>query len=87
MEVEGKQEHSSEQVVLSLPLQDKEDGEPKTKQLREGEEESEKHRYCAVCGSLPCSLLQSCWFLQPPDSVQSLHPIPSSSPHGCLVQT
>lgn len=37
-------EFSSEQLVLSLPLQDKEDGEPKTKQLREGEEEGEKHR-------------------------------------------
>lgn len=33
-----------DQVVFSLPLQDKEDGEPKTKQLREGEEEGEKHR-------------------------------------------
>lgn len=29
---------------FSLPLQDKEDGEPNTKQLREGEEEGEKHR-------------------------------------------
>lgn len=35
---------SSEQLVLFLPLQDKEDAEPKTKQFREGEEEGEKHR-------------------------------------------
>lgn len=35
---------SSEQGFLSLALQDKEDGEPSTKQLREGEEEGERHR-------------------------------------------
>ena len=35
---------SSEQGFLSLALQDKEDGEPSSKQLREGEEEGEKHR-------------------------------------------
>lgn len=44
-----KEGHSLERAFLSLPLQDKEDGEPKTKQLREGEkeeeeEEGEKHR-------------------------------------------
>lgn len=38
------EERPSEQVIFSLLLQDKEDGEPKTKQLREGEEEGEKHR-------------------------------------------
>ena len=39
-----KEGRSSEQWFPSLPLQDKEDGEPNTKQLREGEEEGEKHR-------------------------------------------
>lgn len=42
--VDWKEGCSSEQWFLSLPLQDKEDGEPNTKQLREGEEEGEKHR-------------------------------------------
>lgn len=37
-------ERSSEQVVSSLSFQDKEDGEPKTKQFRDGEEDGEKHR-------------------------------------------
>lgn len=42
--VDWKEGCSSEQRFLSLALQDKEDGEPSTKQLREGEEEGEKHR-------------------------------------------
>lgn len=42
--VDWQWERSSEHVVFCLSFQDKEDGEPKTKQLRDGEEEGEKHR-------------------------------------------
>ncbi|KAB0404272.1 hypothetical protein E2I00_006934 [Balaenoptera physalus] len=48
-----KEECSFEQLVFSLPLQDKEDGEPKTKQLREGEEEGEKHRELRLRNYVP----------------------------------
>lgn len=42
--LDWEQQRSSEQVVFSRLLQDKEDGEPKAKQLRDEEEEGEKHR-------------------------------------------
>ncbi|XP_024607210.1 coiled-coil domain-containing protein 12 isoform X5 [Neophocaena asiaeorientalis asiaeorientalis] len=45
--------HAASLLVFSLPLQDKEDGEPKTKQLREGEEEGEKHRELRLRNYVP----------------------------------
>lgn len=46
-------ERSSEQVVSPLSFQDKEDGEPKTKQFREGEEDGEKHRELRLRNYVP----------------------------------